>query len=165
MKKDKIPIHFVYHIPDEITKYFNEKYSKSEGFTLERVYWYHSHDKNEKYYGIVIYKNGKLFSYPQDTLQGFLNSLPQEPTEEQPEEKPKGEPEVLPITKITREVAEAIWSNSEFQKDLATSTIIELKETIKQLIEVGELEDITFTDKESTEEFQTLIEKAKKLSL
>lgn len=41
----------------------------------------------------------------------------------------------------------------------------ELKDVIRKLIEVGELDELTFTDPADTEEFQNLVKKAKILSL
>lgn len=49
--------------------------------------------------------------------------------------------------------------------DILAAHVKELKEVIRQLIEVGELQDITFTDPADTIEFQAIVKKAKILSL
>lgn len=49
--------------------------------------------------------------------------------------------------------------------DVLVTQVKELKEIIRQLIEVGELDDLTFTEEKQTEEFKTLVNKAKILLL
>lgn len=49
--------------------------------------------------------------------------------------------------------------------DIVSGQVKELKEAIRELIRVGELEDITFTDEAATKLFQYWVNKAKTLSL
>lgn len=49
--------------------------------------------------------------------------------------------------------------------DIVSKQVVELKEIIRQLIEVGELDSITFTDPDDTYKFSNLVFKAKILSL
>lgn len=49
--------------------------------------------------------------------------------------------------------------------DILAAHVGELKEIIRSLIEVGELEDLTFTNDEDSERFKKLVNKAKILSL
>ena len=49
--------------------------------------------------------------------------------------------------------------------DILAKQVKELKECINNLIEVGELEDLTFTDEAATKLFQFWVNKAKILSL
>ena len=48
--------------------------------------------------------------------------------------------------------------------DILAAQVKELKQVIKDLIEVGELDDLEFTDEEGTEEFKAVLNKAKILS-
>lgn len=48
--------------------------------------------------------------------------------------------------------------------DILSNQVKELKEIINQLINVGELEDITFTDDADTAEFQDIVRRAKIIS-
>jgi len=49
--------------------------------------------------------------------------------------------------------------------DILAKHVTELKQVIRQLIEVGELDDIEFTNSAATEEFKKIVDKAKILSL
>jgi len=49
--------------------------------------------------------------------------------------------------------------------DIVSKQVGELKEVIRQLIDKGDLEDLVFTDQESTDEFKEVLNKAKILSL
>jgi len=49
--------------------------------------------------------------------------------------------------------------------DILADQVKELKEVIRELIEAGDLDDLTFTDSDSTNEFKTILNKAKILSL
>ncbi len=49
--------------------------------------------------------------------------------------------------------------------DVVSKQVGELKEVIRQLIDKGDLNDLEFTDKESTDEFKEVLNKAKILSL
>ena len=49
--------------------------------------------------------------------------------------------------------------------DVTVTQITELKQVIRDLIEVGELDDIEFTDKEETNKFKVILKRAKILSL
>lgn len=49
--------------------------------------------------------------------------------------------------------------------DVLADHVKELKEVIRQLIKVGELDDLEFTDSGDTEEFKKVLNKAKMLSL
>lgn len=49
--------------------------------------------------------------------------------------------------------------------DIVSKQVVELKECISELVRVGELEDITFTDEAATKLFQYWVNKAKILSL
>lgn len=49
--------------------------------------------------------------------------------------------------------------------DVLSGQVKELKTVIRQLIEVGKLQDIAFTDEDETKLFQSLVTKAKRLSL
>lgn len=49
--------------------------------------------------------------------------------------------------------------------DALVPHVKELKEAIRQLIEIGELEDLTFTDEAATKLFQYWVKKAKLLSI
>lgn len=49
--------------------------------------------------------------------------------------------------------------------DIVSKQVVELKETMRELIAFGELEDITFTNEHETKAFQQLVNKAKILSL
>lgn len=49
--------------------------------------------------------------------------------------------------------------------DILSKQVGELKEVLRELIEVGELDDLTFTEEYQTEKFQSLVNKAKILSL
>lgn len=49
--------------------------------------------------------------------------------------------------------------------DIVSKQVDELKEVIRELIRVGELEDVTFTDEAATKLFQYWVNKAKILSL
>jgi len=49
--------------------------------------------------------------------------------------------------------------------DILAKQVGELKEVIRRLIEIGELQDLTFTDEAATKLFQYWVNKAKILSL
>lgn len=49
--------------------------------------------------------------------------------------------------------------------DIVANQVGELKEAIRQLIEIGELEDIVFTDEAGTKLFKYWVNRAKILSL
>lgn len=49
--------------------------------------------------------------------------------------------------------------------DIVVEQVKELKEVMRQLIEVGELDDITFTDQDDTTKFQDIVKRAKILSI
>ena len=49
--------------------------------------------------------------------------------------------------------------------DIVSEQVKELKEVIRELVRVGELEDITFTDEAATKLFQYWVNRAKTLSL
>lgn len=49
--------------------------------------------------------------------------------------------------------------------DIVSKQVDELKEAIRELIRIGELEDVTFTDEAATKLFQYWVNKAKILSL
>lgn len=49
--------------------------------------------------------------------------------------------------------------------DILADHVKELKQVIRDLIESGDLNDLEFTDKESTDEFKTILNKAKILSI
>lgn len=49
--------------------------------------------------------------------------------------------------------------------DVVSKQVGELKEVIRQLIDKGDLNDLVFTDQESTDEFKEVLNKAKILSL
>ena len=49
--------------------------------------------------------------------------------------------------------------------DILSEQVGKLKSVIKELIEVGELEDITFTEQADTDKFQAIVKKANLLSL
>lgn len=49
--------------------------------------------------------------------------------------------------------------------DILVNQVKELKAVINDLIEVGELDDLTFTEEAQTEEFKSIINKAKILAL
>lgn len=48
--------------------------------------------------------------------------------------------------------------------DILVDHVKELKQVIRDLIEKGDLEDLEFTDKESTDDFKATLNKAKILS-
>lgn len=49
--------------------------------------------------------------------------------------------------------------------DILAGHVNNLKQVIKELIEAGDLDDLVFTDKESTDNFKSILNKAKILSL
>lgn len=49
--------------------------------------------------------------------------------------------------------------------DILSEQVKELKSIIKRLIEVGELEDLEFTNQKETDQFQEIVKKAKIMSL
>ena len=65
---------YIERIPKIIKDYFQVAYPKSEGYGMLGVYWYRSLG-NIKYYGIIVYKNGELHSYPQATLSEYSQKL------------------------------------------------------------------------------------------
>lgn len=61
--------------------------------------------------------------------------------------------------------AKWIRENREANHYTLAGIVKELKKTTRELIEVGELEDLTFTDEKETERFQSIVKKAKLLAL